>query len=155
MQEDIILEGRTVSKIRIYTDGASSGNPGPSGIGVIIEFDGRTIEISRSIGKGTNNIAEYRALIAGLEKARKLSGGSRKDVEIFSDSELLVRQLNGIYKVRDLNLRKLWERVIELLRNFRSYRIIHISREENLRADELAKRAIKKEGDDFYHKDIL
>ncbi len=143
MQEDIILEGRRGSKIRIYTDGASSGNPGPSGIGVVIEFDGRTVEISRSIGKGTNNVAEYRALIAGLEKARELSGGSPKDVEIFSDSELLVRQLNGIYRVKDLNLRRLWEKVNELLKGFRSYRIIHISREENMRADELAKRAIK------------
>jgi len=82
-------------KAKIYCDGASRGNPGDAGIGCLIILDNKKIEISEYIGKTTNNVAEYTALIRGLEEALKERA---EEIEIISDSELLVRQINGIYK---------------------------------------------------------
>jgi ribonuclease HI len=129
--------------LRVFTDGASKGNPGPSGIGVVLVDGKREIEISKSIGTATNNIAEYKAVIAGLEKALELKAEA---VELYSDSELLVRQLKGIYKVRDKKLLKLWEQTNNLLARFKTYKLNHIPRERNVRADSLARQAIKKCG---------
>lgn len=126
--------------VKIFTDGASSGNPGPSGIGVVITDGKREIEISRPIGRATNNIAEYRALIAGLEIARDLNAEA---VEIYADSELLVKQIKGLYKVRDIKLLNLWHMVNRLLSFFKTYSITHITREENWKADRLARQALK------------
>lgn len=123
---------------KLFCDGASKGNPGDAGIGCLIISDNKKIEISEYIGKTTNNVAEYTALIKGLEEALK-EGIS--DIEIYSDSELLVRQINGIYKVRNKNLFPLYKRVLELLNKFKSYKIIHIYRENNVLADYLAKQA--------------
>ena len=126
-------------KAVIYTDGASSGNPGKSGIGVVIEFGGRTHEISEHIGIATNNIAEYSALIRGLERASELGADS---VEAFSDSELLVKQLTGVYRVKHENIIPLWKRARELSAGFRFFSISHLPRDLNKQADRLSKKAV-------------
>ncbi len=126
--------------LKLFSDGASSGNPGPAGIGVVITDGKEEIEISKPIGIATNNIAEYRALIAGLKKALELRAEA---VEIYADSELLVRQIKGLYKVRDKELLRLWKKTKDLLGHFKSYSITHIPREENRRADRLARQALK------------
>lgn len=126
-------------KAKLYCDGASRGNPGEAGIGcVILLNDNRKIEISEYIGQTTNNVAEYNALIRGLEEALEVGVD---EVEIFSDSELLVRQMTGIYKVKNKNLIPLYEKIRQLLSNLKSHKIIHINREDNSMADKLAKEA--------------
>lgn len=126
--------------VKIFSDGASSGNPGPAAIGVVITDGKREIEISRPIGRATNNIAEYKALIAGLEIARDLNADA---VEIYADSELLVKQVKGLYKVKDIKLLGLWRMVNKLLSFFKTYSITHIPREQNKKADRLARQALK------------
>jgi ribonuclease HI len=121
----------------VYSDGASRGNPGPAAIGAAI-FDavGREVHaVSRRIGHATNNEAEYRAAIAGLEAALALGA---RDVELVMDSELVVRQLNMRYKVRNPALRRLFGRIKDLQWRFASFEVRHVRREENQRADELA-----------------
>ncbi len=125
-------------KAQLYCDGASRGNPGDAGIGCLIILDNKKIEISEYIGRTTNNVAEYTALIKGLEEALKQKV---QEIEIFSDSELLVRQINGVYKVRNKKLIPLYEKVKELLNKFKKYQIFHVYREENSVADKLAKEA--------------
>lgn len=125
-------------KGKLYCDGASRGNPGEAGIGCVIFFNGQKREISEYIGKTTNNVAEYTALIKGLEEALRLG---IEEIEVYSDSELLIRQLKGIYKVRNQGLMPLYEKVSELLRKFKSFELNHIMREENSLADSLAKEA--------------
>ncbi|MBI4684506.1 MAG: ribonuclease HI family protein [Nitrospirae bacterium] len=124
----------------LYCDGASSGNPGESGIGVVLTFKDSTYEISEPIGIATNNIAEYTALIRGLSKARSLKVDR---LQIFLDSELLVRQIKGSYKVKNEKLKELYQHVISLLKSFKGYNIQHIPREQNKKADALAKKAVK------------
>jgi ribonuclease HI len=128
------------SRLTIYVDGASRGNPGPSGIGIVIEDrEGATkVKISGYIGRTTNNQAEYRALIVGLREAVRLKA---EHVDIMSDSELLVEQVCGRYKVRSPKLRSLFEEVKELLAGFRSSAISYIPREQNRVADALANQA--------------
>lgn len=125
----------------IRTDGASLGNPGPAAIGVVIEDGlGRVItRISRRIGETTNNRAEYLALIAGLEEAARL-GAETLDVKL--DSQLIVRQLKGEYRSREL--RPLYKKTIQLLERFKSYTIEHVPGGENRSAHALAKRALRK-----------
>lgn len=125
-------------KAKLYCDGASRGNPGDAGIGCVIIIDSKKIEISEYIGKTTNNVAEYKALIKGLEEVLKLKA---QEVDIFSDSELLVMQINGVYKVRNKKLLPLYSQVKELLSKFKGYQIFHIYRDENFNADKLAKEA--------------
>ncbi|MFH0772152.1 MAG: ribonuclease HI family protein [Candidatus Omnitrophota bacterium] len=131
-------------KLLIYIDGASHGNPGPSGIGVIIgDEEGNTLgNISKFIGNATNNIAEYTALIYSLQEALILRAD---EVIIKTDSELLAKQLNGEYKVRDAGLKPLYEQVLHLSGGFRKFEIRHIDRSDNKDADRLADKAIKKE----------
>ncbi len=132
---------KTVGPIQLNTDGASRGNPGLAGIGVVIQLgNGTTIEGKKFIGQTTNNTAEYEALIFGLTllKERRLF----HPLKIYSDSQLIVRQLNGQYKIKQPHLRKLAGKVHELLQFFPSHEIIHIPREENKRADKLANEAI-------------
>ncbi|HXH21299.1 MAG TPA: ribonuclease HI family protein [Dehalococcoidia bacterium] len=126
-----------------YVDGACSGNPGPMGIGgVIYSPDGRVLfELSDSKGPGTNNQAEYLALIAVLEAARRHGVSA---IEIRSDSELLVRQVNGIYKVKHEGIRPLYEQATRLLGLFDDYRVVHIRREQNKEADRLSKAGLEK-----------
>ncbi len=124
----------------IYTDGASRGNPGPSSIGAVVyDESGRELHtVSRRIGRATNNEAEYRAAIAGLEAALALGA---RDVELLKDSELVVRQLDARYKVRNPSLRRLFGRVKDLQWRFASFRVRHVRREQNRRADQLANEA--------------
>ncbi|RJP21466.1 MAG: reverse transcriptase-like protein [Deltaproteobacteria bacterium] len=127
--------------VTVRVDGASRGNPGPAGAGAVVEFgDGRPpVELCSFLGETTNNVAEYRALLLALEEAGKHSPGS---VTVFSDSELLVRQMNGQYKVKAEHLRPLYLEACRRLRAFPAARILHVGREQNRRADRLANLAI-------------
>lgn len=132
-----------MDKLIIYVDGASRGNPGPAGIGCIFyDKNKKNIrQISRNIGHATNNIAEYTAVICALEEAVNLQA---KEIEIFSDSELIVRQIKGEYKVNDSNLKNLRNKVYSLLSNFDKCSFTSIDRENNALADKLANESFKK-----------
>jgi len=125
----------------LFTDGASRGNPGEAGGGAsLVGPDGGELIAGRwYLGRRTNNAAEYLALIHGLEEAAALGV---KELEVRMDSELVVRQLTGVYRVRDAQLKKYFARVKELLAGFDSVRIKHVSRSENSRADQLANEAL-------------
>ena len=125
----------------IQADGASRGNPGKAGVGAVIsDTRGRTVkELKCFLGMATNNVAEYRAVILALEKALELGGGS---VTICLDSELVVRQLRGEYRVREAHLQILHGQALEILNRFSKYAIHYVPREENRRADQLANEAI-------------
>jgi ribonuclease HI len=133
--------GRPGGRFIIYTDGASRGNPGPSSIGgSIVDAAGNEVHaISQRIGHATNNEAEYRAVIAALEAALGLGG---EEVELRTDSELLERQLNGRYRVKNPRLIPLNNRVRALRDRFAKVRIVHVRREFNKRADALANLAL-------------
>jgi ribonuclease HI len=122
-------------------DGAARGNPGEAGCGAVILDARGTVsrEMCRYLGYATNNVAEYEGLLLGLEEVLQLGGGK---IQIESDSQLLVRQLNGSYRVKDKKLQILWQKARGLLRGFDAYRIIHVPRENNRLADRLANRAI-------------
>ena len=138
------MKGKPVT---VRTDGASRGNPGPSGIGVVLEMEGASHRIERFeyIGEATNTVAEYRALLLALAEAEKISPSS---LTIFSDSELIVRQLAGEYRVKSDLLRPLHREACRRLRGFPGVRILHVERGENRHADRLANRAI----DDHFQK---
>ncbi len=138
------MRGKAVT---LRTDGASRGNPGPAGIGVVLEADGGPgrLEFFEYIGETTNNVAEYRALLRGLAEAEKIAPGA---LTVKCDSELLVRQLNGQYKVKAGHLKPLFLDALRRLRAFPGARILHVGREENAAADLLANRAI----DDHFQK---
>ena len=125
----------------VFTDGASRGNPGPSSIGAVVyNAAGEEVHtVSRRLGRATNNEAEYQAVIAGLEAALGLGGGS---VDLRMDSQLIVRQLEFRYRVRNARLRPFFERVVELKRQFDSFKVTHVPREQNKRADQLANLAL-------------
>jgi ribonuclease HI len=127
-------------ELTIYTDGASRNNPGEAGAGIFILQDGEPIQrIARYLGTTTNNIAEYTAAIIGLEQAVKL-GASR--VTLNADSELLVKQINGQYRVKNEGLKPLYAKVKELIAKINSVEVQYIPREKNKEADALANRAI-------------
>ncbi|MCH7483878.1 MAG: ribonuclease HI family protein [Chloroflexi bacterium] len=125
----------------VYTDGASRGNPGPASIGAVVyNASGEEVHtVSRRLGRATNNEAEYQAAVAGLEAALGLGGGS---VDLRMDSQLIVRQLEFRYRVRNARLRPFFERVVELKRQFDSFTVTHVPREQNKRADQLANLAL-------------
>ncbi len=126
--------------LTIYTDGASSGNPGPMGIGVAMWKDGKLVkELSEYIGRGTNNFAEYTAVLRALEEAKKLGEHA---ITLKSDSELVIKQLNGEYKIKNKELKQLKHKV-ELLASSLSISFEHIPREHNATADKLSKQAVK------------
>jgi ribonuclease HI len=131
----------TPERLIIYTDGASSGNPGPAAIGAVIkDGQGRVISrISRRIGRATNNQAEYQAIITALEEAVRLGAG---EVDIKSDSELVVKQLKGRYRVKKATLRPLYQEVVKLIGSLEAFTITHIPREQNREADRLANGAL-------------
>ncbi|MCX5700260.1 MAG: ribonuclease HI family protein [Candidatus Omnitrophica bacterium] len=132
-----------MKNLEIYIDGASKGNPGPSGIGVVICSNGLTIKnISTYIGRATNNFAEYTALIYALEEALIMKA---ERLLVKTDSQLLARQLNKVYKVRNVNIIGLYNQALHLLTAFKEVYIKDIPREENKGADKLATLAIKKE----------
>lgn len=125
----------------VHTDGASRGNPGAAGIGVVIYDEAGNVlkEIAQSLGRTTNNHAEYTALIEGLRQAWKLGA---EEVTVRSDSELLVKQIRGEYAVRNQGLYPLFVEARRLFLRFPRWRIEHVPRERNRRADELANQAI-------------
>jgi len=129
-------------KVTIFTDGASKNNPGPSAIGAVIkdQQDQTIARISQGIGHSTNNQAEYKAIIAALEEAIRL--GARQ-VNLNSDSELVVRQLKGKYRVKKAALKPLYQQVKQLQSRLESFTINHIPREQNREADNLANAALK------------
>lgn len=127
-------------ELTIYTDGASRNNPGEAGAGVYILKDGEPFDrIARYLGTTTNNVAEYTAAILGLERA--LQAGARK-VSLFADSELLVKQLNGAYRVKSEGLKPLHAKATELIARIGSVAVHYIPREKNREADALANKAI-------------
>lgn len=125
---------------KIYTDGACRGNPGPSGIGAVILKDDKVVhEIAKYIGEVTNNVAEYEALLAALDYCvkKKIS-----PVEILADSQLMIRQLSGQYKVKHPNIVPLYQKAKEYLAHLKVTGFTHVMREFNKRADELANEGI-------------
>ena len=124
-------------RLKIYVDGASQGNPGPSGVGVVIcNAQGKVInKIQRYIGEATNNIAEYQALICGLTEALLLKASH---LTIYTDSELVANQMNFKYKVKNATLQQFYQEAARLLNDFKQVEIKHIPRSKNRLADVLA-----------------
>jgi ribonuclease HI len=130
-----------VERVRIFTDGAARGNPGPAGAGaVILDGEGRVLaRLGKYLGRQTNNVAEYEGLLLGLARAKALGARS---IEVRADSLLLVKQMEGEYAVKNAALKELHARARELLRSFDRVDIRHVPREENALADEMSNRAI-------------
>ncbi|TYP54958.1 ribonuclease HI family protein [Thermosediminibacter litoriperuensis] len=130
-----------MKRLTVYTDGASRGNPGDAGIGIVmLDENGNTLkEVSDYIGQTTNNIAEYTALVTALKEALEMGC---EEIDIFSDSELMVKQINGEYQIKNEGIKRLHTQVMGLLKEFKKFSINHIRREQNKRADELANEGI-------------
>ena len=127
-------------RVHVYCDGASRGNPGPAAVGwVLVTGDGIVEEDGRELGTATNNRAEYEALVAALERARAFGFD---EAEIRSDSQLVVKQVTGVWNVEDPALRECRVRVREILSAFDEWSLTHVPREVNERADELANEAL-------------
>lgn len=126
---------------RLFCDGGSRGNPGPAGAGAVLLDSSSAPLDSRGeyLGRATNNIAEYRGLLLGLSLA-KSRGVDHLEVNL--DSELIVRQISGVYKVRDPQLRILWQEAMRRLQEFSHWQIQHVPREQNQAADQLVNEAI-------------
>lgn len=126
-------------KYKVFTDGASLGNPGEAGCGFVVKDESGKIiyEGVKSLGVNTNNVAEYSGLILALEYIKTLNPGF---VEFFLDSELVVKQIRGEYKVKNPSLLELWNKAVNLLADI-NYTINHIPREKNSEADFLSKKA--------------
>jgi ribonuclease HI len=124
-----------------HVDGGARGNPGPAAIGVVLRTpDGKVVEeLGERIGVATNNVAEYRALVKGAERA--VAHGAQ-ELEIVNDSELIARQINGIYKVKHPAMRPLHQEAMEILGAFRSWRVRTVPRAANAQADALVNRAL-------------
>lgn len=129
--------------LEIHIDGASRGNPGPAGGGAVLKDGGGKTreEIVLPLGRTTNNVAEYSALLAALEAAAKQGA---KSIRVYSDSLLLVNQIKGIYRVRHDRIIPLWSKAQELLKPFHTWEIVHIPRKANKEADRLANMAASK-----------
>ena len=125
----------------MWTDGGARGNPGPAGIGVVIRDKDHCVvgEVTEFIGEATNNQAEYQALLRGLERAVELGA---EELLIHSDSELMVRQIEGEYKVKNEGIKPLYAKAKDLLSQLDRYTIKHVRREENGEADALVNQAI-------------
>jgi len=136
-----------MSKLIIFTDGGSRGNPGPAACGVVIKNDKNKVilKTSKYLGETTNNQAEYEALILALQKAKgifKAQKINNKNLECYLDSELVVKQLNHEYKIKDEGMQKLFIVVWNLTLDFDDVKFIHIPREENKLADEMVNREL-------------
>ncbi len=128
-------------RLIVNVDGGARGNPGPAAIGVVVaDAEGNVLdELAEPIGFATNNVAEYRALLRGIEWARGLGAD---ELEIVNDSELVARQLTGAYKVKHPSMKPLHEEALAALRTLGSWRIRSVPRAQNARADELVNRAL-------------
>lgn len=135
------LPARGSQVLEIWTDGASRGNPGPAAIGIVFSRRGGTplCAHAETIGIATNNVAEYTAVLRALEFAR--SWGAAQ-VDLYLDSELIARQLTGVYRVKSLDLRPLHQQVVHLARELAAFRVRHVARERNRLADRLANLAL-------------
>lgn len=139
--EEANRASKGLQRLRVYSDGAARGNPGPSGAGaVLVGPSGQVVErLGKYLGIQTNNYAEYMALILGLRRARELGV---REVEVFADSELMIRQLGGRYQVKSPSLRPLYEEALRLLNDFARVKLVHVPREMNTATDEMSNRAI-------------
>ena len=128
-------------RMRVYSDGAARGNPGLSGAGaVLVEPSGQIVDrLGKFLGVHTNNYAEYMGLLIGLRRAKDLGV---REIEVFADSELMIRQLGGRYQVKSATLRPLYEEAVRLLNDFSRVKLVHVPREMNKAADEMSNRAI-------------
>lgn len=135
-------------EIFIYVDGGSRGNPGPAAIGCIIEISHQSLDIkeySKFLGTATNNEAEYKSVIFALKKVKQLIGkenAAKVEIEIKSDSELLVNQLNGQFKIKEKDLIPLFIEIWNLKQDFKKVKFAQIPREENKRADSLVNKEL-------------
>lgn len=129
------------NKLTIYTDGGARGNPGPAGIGAVLYDEQKNIvaEISEYIGETTNNQAEYKAVVAAITKAKELGA---KELDFYLDSELVVKQLNREYKVKNKGLAPLFVQIYNAVLNFKKVSFSHVRREFNKEADRLANLAM-------------
>ncbi len=132
-------------KLVVNVDGGARGNPGPAAIGAVVQHPGGKVleEHGERIGTATNNVAEYRALLFGIERAVELGAS---ELELVGDSELIVRQVKGEYKVKDAALRELHAEVKRALRPFDRWSIRHVRREHNAEADRLVNAALDGDG---------
>jgi ribonuclease HI len=130
-----------MEKLVVNVDGGARGNPGEAAIGVVVRSPAGEVLEQRGerIGETTNNVAEYRALLAGIERAAELGAS---ELELVGDSELIVRQVKGEYKVKDATLRELHADVERALRPFEAWSIRHVRREQNAEADRLVNEAL-------------
>jgi ribonuclease HI len=130
-----------MARLTVNVDGGARGNPGPAAIGVVVrDGEGKVLEErGERIGHATNNVAEYRALLAGIELA---AAHRASELELIGDSELVVRQVEGRYKVKDATMRELHTEVKRLLADFDSWSIRHVRRAENADADRLVNEAL-------------
>lgn len=144
------MDNQKIQEFRIYTDGGARGNPGPAGIGVVIEgYDHSGLLIKKEfkefIGEATNNEAEYKAVIFALRKLKQLIGRAKSKMaklKIYVDSELLAKQLNGKYKIKDKNLQPLFLEIWNLKQDFNEVAIENIPREKNKGADKLVNQVL-------------
>jgi ribonuclease HI len=125
----------------VHVDGGARGNPGPAAVAAVVTGDGGEVlaEEAEYIGEATNNVAEYRALLLGLELARSLGA---REVEVVNDSELVARQIGGQYKVKHAGLKPLWKQAMAELRGFERWSVRNVPRALNERADELVNQAL-------------
>jgi len=130
-----------LSRVTVNVDGGARGNPGPAAIGVVVRNGGGEVlaEVGETIGEATNNVAEYRALLRGIELA---AAHDANEIELIGDSELVVRQVEGRYKVKNAGMKELHEEVKRALRDFDSWSIRHVRRENNADADRLVNEAL-------------
>ena len=132
-------------RLVVHVDGGARGNPGPAAIGVVTSTpDGAVVdELAEPIGEATNNVAEYRALLRGLERARELGA---TEVALVNDSELVARQVQGAYKVKHPGLRPLYDQAMEALRGFERWSVRSVPRAQNAHADQLVNAALDAQG---------
>jgi len=130
-----------MAKLTVNVDGGARGNPGPAAIGAVVRDEGGEVleERGERIGRATNNVAEYRALLLGIELA---AAHGASEVELVGDSELIVRQVEGKYKVKDATMKQLHGKVKAALRQFEKWSIRHVRREHNSDADRLVNAAL-------------
>lgn len=132
-----------MTKAELYTDGGSRGNPGPAGIGGVLKIKGkRQVEFSEYVGKGTNNQAEYKAFLAGLKLAQEKGVN---ELACYLDSELIVKQIRGEYRVRDAGLKVLFREAKEVMSLFKKVTVGHVKRDKNKEADKLVNMVLDKQ----------
>ena len=132
-------------KLVVHVDGGARGNPGPAAVGIVLSTpDGEVVDEAWAlIGEATNNVAEYRGLLLGLERARALGA---TEVEVVNDSELVARQVSGVYRVKHADMKPLHSQALAALDRFERWSIRSVPREENARADKLVNRALDSAG---------